>query len=911
MTVINTNVGALTARTYSIKANDSMQQSMERLSSGLRINSAADDAAGLAVANKMESQLRGMNVAIRNSQDGISLVQTAEAGMGEISNMVIRMRELSVQMNNGVYTSADRANAQLEVSALLAEIDKIADNTAFNDVKVLDGSYSADIRAGNTNKEVITVTIDRMKTDTIGGNYITTGVVSGAGNTADYAGPIVGKTGATTITVKGGDLITINKSELSKEFNATTSGSFANKYDGTAAGASKAFTLSGTDAGSFDVSATGDITVKAGTKLDPTKSKYEFNVVYTHTDSAGEALSFTDKVTVNVTAGVAGAAGQIGSKTTLATVEETDTFTALDVDKTLTQAFYAFTEANSGGTYSISGGADSTKFQFATNTASTLTLAAGEALNFENKDDADNNATYELQITYTKGANAYTEKLNIAVSNNTTDDSLSDTTNVAGDFVVTAGASGTANNTVNLGVPTNASFTWATDGITNSQFSAAARAFITASTTGGGTVAYTSAISADNTTGDVVALSGASGATGFTVGNGAVNGEDATVALTITASSGKTFVETIKLAVVTTGAATQAAPGAAPTANTFITQSNVVTKETVAITGSSLAIEKDGVYTVALATNTNFVNQAAWKTYAGGTITYALSGASATGTQNYSVNSSTGVITINGNAAETIEVTATSSDGTKSPFVQTITVNPNDVVNGAGAAKAAAWTSGVVTTVGTQTAREVNGGMSKLTFEEARQGSIKVSSLNSHLSTFATANKNGTYTVTGTDKDSFNVDSKTGELTTKGLVDFETKASYAINLVYTSGSKSYTEAIDVKVNDSAVDAGTHLIDVDLSTSAGAAAAVTILDKALGQISSSQAKLGAIQNRLQHNIDNLSMASMLTETARGRVVDADFARETSELSKQQILGQAATSMLAQANQSKQSVLALLQ
>ena len=87
---------------------------------------------------------------------------------------------------------------------------------------------------------------------------------------------------------------------------------------------------------------------------------------------------------------------------------------------------------------------------------------------------------------------------------------------------------------------------------------------------------------------------------------------------------------------------------------------------------------------------------------------------------------------------------------------------------------------------------------------------------------------------------------------------------------------------------------------------GAATAVTILDKALGQISSSQAKLGAIQNRLQHNIDNLSMASMLTETARGRVVDADFARETSELSKQQILGQAATSMLAQANQSKQSV-----
>src|SRR6056300_629517 len=169
MTVINTNVGALTARTYSIKANESMQKSMERLSSGLRINSAADDAAGLAVANKMESQLRGMNVAIRNSQDGISLVQTAEAGMSEISNMVIRMRELSVQMNNGIYTATDRTNAQLEITALLAEVDKISANTAFNDVKVLDGTYSADIRAGNTNAEVINVTVERMNTDSLGG----------------------------------------------------------------------------------------------------------------------------------------------------------------------------------------------------------------------------------------------------------------------------------------------------------------------------------------------------------------------------------------------------------------------------------------------------------------------------------------------------------------------------------------------------------------------------------------------------------------------------------------------------------------------------------------------------------------------------------------------------------------------
>ena len=162
MTVINTNVGALMARTYAAKSASRTETSMERLSSGLRINGAADDAAGLAVANKMQSQLIGIKMAIRNSQDGISLVQTAEAGMGEVTNMILRMRELAVQMENGIYTAKDRDNAQLEVNALLSEIDKIATNTRFNDVAVLDGSYDATIRAGNTNAETIRVSVGSL-----------------------------------------------------------------------------------------------------------------------------------------------------------------------------------------------------------------------------------------------------------------------------------------------------------------------------------------------------------------------------------------------------------------------------------------------------------------------------------------------------------------------------------------------------------------------------------------------------------------------------------------------------------------------------------------------------------------------------------------------------------------------------
>ena len=167
MTVINTNVASLKARVNSINANNGMEKAMERLSSGQRINRAADDAAGLAVSSKMTAQLKGINMSVRNAQDGISLVQTAEAAMAEVMNMLTRMRELGVQMNNGDYTNADRVNANLEKNQLIAEITKVTDNTQFNNVTLLDGSYSKELRVGNLNTEVITVTILDMAVSTL------------------------------------------------------------------------------------------------------------------------------------------------------------------------------------------------------------------------------------------------------------------------------------------------------------------------------------------------------------------------------------------------------------------------------------------------------------------------------------------------------------------------------------------------------------------------------------------------------------------------------------------------------------------------------------------------------------------------------------------------------------------------
>jgi flagellin len=134
---INTNVMSLTAQRNLNNSQSTLATSMQRLSSGLRVNSARDDAAGLAIAERMNTQVRGMNVAMRNANDGISLSQTAEGGLQEVSNMMQRMRELAVQSANGTNSASDRANLNAEFIALDAEITRIGTVTAFNGSAIL------------------------------------------------------------------------------------------------------------------------------------------------------------------------------------------------------------------------------------------------------------------------------------------------------------------------------------------------------------------------------------------------------------------------------------------------------------------------------------------------------------------------------------------------------------------------------------------------------------------------------------------------------------------------------------------------------------------------------------------------------------------------------------------------------
>lgn len=169
MSVINTNVKALTAQGSLSNVNKAMGTTMERLSTGLRINGAADDAAGLAITNRMTSQIRGFAVAIRNSNDGISMAQTAEGAMGQVTGMLQRMRELSVQAANGAMSDADRGNIQQEVSQLKAEIDNVATKTNHNNIKLLDGSAGKVVlQTGVYANDTMTIGFGSVKTKDIG-----------------------------------------------------------------------------------------------------------------------------------------------------------------------------------------------------------------------------------------------------------------------------------------------------------------------------------------------------------------------------------------------------------------------------------------------------------------------------------------------------------------------------------------------------------------------------------------------------------------------------------------------------------------------------------------------------------------------------------------------------------------------
>lgn len=226
---VNTNVAALVAQRHLTSATDMLNQSMERLSSGKRINSAKDDAAGLQISNRLQSQMRGLDVAVRNANDGISIMQTAEGAMNEVTNIMQRMRDLSLQSANGSNSQAERTALQEEVTALNDELNRIAETTSFGGRKLLNGTFGkSSFQIGAASGEAVQIELKSMRTDGLdmgGFSYVAQGRADSDWQVKENANDLTmsftnrsGKTEKIQINAKAGDDI----EELATYINGQT-----------------------------------------------------------------------------------------------------------------------------------------------------------------------------------------------------------------------------------------------------------------------------------------------------------------------------------------------------------------------------------------------------------------------------------------------------------------------------------------------------------------------------------------------------------------------------------------------------------------------------------------------------------------------------------------------------------------
>lgn len=284
--VINTNVASLNAQRTLAKTGNALATSLQRLSSGLRINSAKDDAAGLAISDRFTSQIRGLDQARRNANDGISLAQTAESALGSASDILQRVRELAVQATNGTNTGSDRQALNLEAGQLIAELQRISVSSEFNGKKLFDGSFgSQNFQVGANAYQTISVGAGNLQTNKYGLNTVvgTIGVAS-TGSTDDIA-----STGAATLTINGiasgsiSQVGTDNAKELADKINAISG------ETGVAAQARNVLRLSFGATGAYGLSLRSD---------NATAVNVTFNVSATNTaDGLSQAISEINKQT--------------------------------------------------------------------------------------------------------------------------------------------------------------------------------------------------------------------------------------------------------------------------------------------------------------------------------------------------------------------------------------------------------------------------------------------------------------------------------------------------------------------------------------------------------------------------------------------------------------------------------------
>jgi len=850
--VINTNIASLNAQRNLNTSQSTLTTSLQRLSSGLRINDAKDDAAGMAIADRMSSQIRGLNQATRNANDGISLAQIAEGALGETNNILQRIRELAIQSANATNSSSDRLALQSEVNQLVSELDRISNTTSFNGLRLLDGNFVAqNFQVGAEAHQTISVSVSGADSATLGINKTTTNnatqginnATGGASSVSFRAGVIARDTHTNAIAARAANqTVTLTDASGNQHTWALDADSERSAF-GIAAGLNN---LGGMTATATATTATLDFTNTTGLNVGD-------RVRFTVTGEAGQSANISFAVSTTGTASFASAVA--------------DAITAAGVaNLSATLAGSSVTLTGAGGrnvgisnlTFQDNAGLSLSGLQAG---AGTTSIAAGDTISFvvDGRNftftvaagDFDNMTASGAAALVTAGANNLRISLNALLSGSYTVEHVAgerqlNITRLDGQAIALTGFGGLAADRVLSGTaaahasgttPTNT--TLVEGGADNSTTVDVATVNSMAVFGSGGSTTRLGDAIANNAGvafGQVsfTLPAGATIASNVTAGNifGTLANQSGAVRAGFSDTSGGNFVGTQHLTI------------------------NGQTSETVAIAADSSARQIAAL-----------VNAVADKTGVQGTArtTATLFGLSRDGV--VSMN-------LNGQAISS-------------------TITTSDLSELANAINSQTGKTGVVATLDITKTR--------ISLLEANGNNIAIANFfNSNGGTLRAAGASGdTAELTSGTTDSTVIGGTVEYKSTGGYFSMQSSLGASAGGLFSGSARSLIASENQTV-----------ATVDISSVAGATRAIDIMDGALARVNSMRADLGAIQNRFDSTVANLTTSAENITAARSRIRDADFAAETANLTRAQILQQAGTAMLAQANALPNQVLTLL-
>jgi flagellin len=932
--IINTNISSLNAQRNLDKSQSANQQALERLSSGLRINSAKDDAAGLTISTRFTSQINGLNVAVRNAGDGIALAQTAEGALGSMNDSLQRIRELSVQSANATNSDVDRDALQAEVEQLVAEVSRTADETDFNGRKLLDGSFSASFQVGANAGQTIDISIAELTASKLGASSASglsaVGTDEALGNgdlTINGVSISASRAEDDTSSTDNAGASAIAKVEAINRFSAET-GVKASVNENEVAGSSQTGTAS-----SGQLSLNGvdiDLTTSVSTSQSRASVVEAINAVSDQTgvlavdsgtDSGGVTLAAADGRNVEIAFG-----GSLSSASTGLAGAET---------------------YEGGFTLVADGGVSKISIEGGNGTGNGDLVNSGLTEGVYDRATATTVSTSQnsTQQANTVGGGSYANSITTAGTNVTTNET-SLTVNVAG--VDTSSVLATGSEVQDLAAAVNGvagvtAYEEITLEITATTLDVGDTLTITG-TGGAGVVAASEATDLESFADDInktdfsatsldvfaefdgtnlnltirnfgtdeVAFATSANDIGALNGNVATgelafvsdNGEDVSVSLADPVTGGELFAGNsassnyegvngledgdLRLNGVNIGAADSAADKASAE---FASDGNRILSSEKNASAISTA---DAINAVSEETGvTASVNKTTVSGGDGSTLA-ALGAEFEIGDQAglYINGVSLGDITLQG------EGSGTDIDSDKSKADSIALINASTGKTGV-----TAIDNGVSITLEAADGRNISVAIDDKAGRSASIGAV--------LGLDAS-------TVDGIGESSFGEASATAGVisaeattyqTTFGTIELSSAKSFDIELG--SNGNDELEALGLKSgNYGGGEDGQFLKDIDISTVEGATAALTAVDNAIAQVSSQRADLGAIQNRMESTVSNLQVTSENLNAANSRIQDADFAAETAELQRTNVLQQAGISVLAQANAAGQQVLSLL-